>query len=114
MSDRVQRMLDHSEIRDVLARYARGIDRGDGELLKTCYHADAIEEHAGNYEGNAHEYIDQAIPRVMKMGAMQHLLGRSYIDIDGYTAYVQTNLCTFVRFSDEGKEVDTFNSGRLM
>ena len=46
LNDRLQRMLDHSEIRDVLARYARGIDRADGELLKTCYYADAIEEHA--------------------------------------------------------------------
>ena len=32
MNERLERMLDHSEIRDVLARYARGIARADGEL----------------------------------------------------------------------------------
>ena len=113
-NERLQRMLDHSEIRDVLARYARGIDRADGELLKTCYHADAIEEHAGNYEGNAHQYIDEAIPRVMQMGVMQHLLGSSHIDIEGDKAYVETYVWTFVRFQDDGRDVDTFTGGRLM
>ena len=37
-------------------------------LLKSCYHPDAIEEHGGNYTGNAFEYIDGAVPRIRKMG----------------------------------------------
>ena len=77
---RLAKMLAHAEIRDVLARYARAIDRADAELLKSCYHPDAIEEHAGNFEGNAHDYVDEAIPRVGQMGVMQHLLGSSHID----------------------------------
>ena len=113
-NNRLQRMLDRSEIRDVLARYARGIDRADEKLLKTCYHSDAIEEHAGNYEGDAHQYIDEVIPRVMQFDAMQHLLGSSYIDVEGETAYVETYVWTFVRFQDDGKDVDTFTGGRLM
>ncbi len=112
--NRIQRLIDKSEIRDVLARYARGIDRADAGLLKSCYHADAIEEHAGNYDGNAHEYIDGVIPRVMQMGAMQHLLGSSHIDFEGDTAYVETYVWTFVRFQDNGRDVDTFTGGRLM
>ncbi|MGH6610669.1 MAG: hypothetical protein ACRECQ_10455, partial [Burkholderiaceae bacterium] len=35
-------------------------------------------EHGGNYTGNAHEYVDVAIPRVLRMGVMQHLLGTSF------------------------------------
>ena len=115
LEDRMQQMLDRSEIRDVLSRYARGIDRADKELLKDCYHADAIEEHAGNYEGNAHDYIDEAIPRVMQMGAMQHLLGSSHFDFEGDTAYVETYVWTFARFADgDGRETDTFTGGRLV
>ncbi len=110
----LQRMLDHGEIRDVLARYVRGIDRADAELLRSCYHADAIEEHAGNYEGNAHDYITEAIPRVHTFGPMQHLLGTSHIDSDGNVAYVETNVWTFVRFRDGSQDVDTFTGGRLV
>ena len=117
MSDReqaqLQQLLDHAAIRDVLARYVRGIDRADGELLKSCYHGDAIEEHAGNYAGNAHEYVDEAMPRVRGMGAMQHLLGSSHIEQTGDIAYVETNVWTFVRFSRDGKDFDTFTGGRL-
>ena len=111
---RLEQAMAHTEIRDVLARYARGIDRADGALLKSCYHADAIEEHAGNFEGNAHEYVDEAIPRVLQMGMMQHLLGSSYIDMAGDTAYVETNLWTFVRFEKDGEPIDTFTGGRLI
>ena len=76
--------LAKHHIREVLARYARAIDRADGALLKTCYHPDAIEEHGGNFAGNAYDYIDQAIPKVMKMGPMQHLLGNSHMRLAGW------------------------------
>src|SRR5512145_3418401 len=92
---RLERLLARDEIHAVLARYARGVDRADAELLKSCYHADAIEEHGGNYTGNAHEYVDGAVPRIRQMGPMQHLLGSSYIEIEGGVAWVETYVWTF-------------------
>ena len=77
---RLARIFDKDEIRDVLAAYVRGVDRGDGPLLKSCYHPDAIEEHGGRYTGNAHDYVDGAIPRIRQMDAMQHVLGTSHFD----------------------------------
>ena len=109
-----EQLLARIEILDVLARYARGVDRGDGELLKSCYHADAIEEHAGNYTGNAHEYVDGAIPRILKMGAMQHLLGSSHIEFANDHARVETNVWTFLRINIDGVATDTLTGGRLL
>jgi hypothetical protein len=111
---RLERALARDEIRDVLARYARGVDRADASLLKSCYHPDAIEEHGGNYTGNALEYVDGAVPRIRQMGAMQHLLGSSHIEFDGATAWVETYLWTFARFTADGKSTDTFTGGRLV
>ncbi len=113
MRARLERALATQEIRDVLARYARGVDRADGPLLKSCYHPDAIEEHGGNYTGNAFEYVDCAVPRIRGMGAMQHLLGTSHIEFDGDTAWVETYLWTFARFAADGRSTDTFTGGRL-
>ena len=45
----LDRMLARDAIRDVLARYARGIDRADAALLKSCYFDDAIEEHGSSF-----------------------------------------------------------------
>ena len=109
----LDRMLARDEIRDVLARYARGIDRADAALLKSCYFDDAIEEHGSSFSGGAHEYVDAAIPKVRAMGIMQHLLGSSYIEIDGQTAYVETYIWTFLRVEREGRQWDTYTGGRL-
>jgi ketosteroid isomerase-like protein len=113
-ASRIERMLARDEIHAVLARYARGVDRADGELLKSCYHPDAVEEHGGNYTGNAFEYVDGAVPRIRLMGAMQHLLGSSHIEFDGDVAHVETYLWTFARFASERGSTDTFTGGRLI
>ncbi|MFO1427010.1 MAG: nuclear transport factor 2 family protein [Steroidobacteraceae bacterium] len=109
----MERLLAREQIREVLARYARGVDRADGELLKSCYHPDAIEEHGGNFAGNAHAYVDGAVPRIERMGPMQHLLGSSHIDLDGDTAWVETYVWTFARFVVDGVPTDTLTGGRL-
>jgi hypothetical protein len=111
---RLERLLAKEEIRDVLARYARGVDRADGALLKSCYHPDAIEEHGGNFTGNAFEYVDGAIPRIRAMGAMQHLLGTSHMEFDGDVAWVETYVVTFARLTAAGGSIDTFTGGRLI
>jgi ketosteroid isomerase-like protein len=43
----IQEMLDKHAIREVIYRYCRGVDRGDVELLSSCYHPDAFDDHAG-------------------------------------------------------------------
>ena len=114
MQSALETLLAKEAIREVLAAYARAIDRADGPLLKSCYHPDAIEEHGGNFTGNAHEYVDVAIPRVLKMGVMQHLLGTSHIDLQGEQAWVETYIWTFARFTSGERQVDTFTGGRLI
>ena len=113
-SGKIERMLARDEIREVLARYARAVDRADGPLLKSCYHPDAIEEHGGNYTGNAHAYVDGAVPRIERLGPMQHLLGTSHIEFENETAYVETYIWTFLRVKAEGGDLDTFTGGRLI
>lgn len=112
--DTLEDMLAKHHIREVLARYARAIDRADGPLLRSCYHADAIEEHGGNFAGNAWAYVEQAIPKVMLMGPMQHLLGNSCIQLAGDVAHVETYVWTFARVSDGARDWDTFTGGRLL
>lgn len=109
----IDRMLARDAIREVLASYARGIDRADGELLKSCYFPDAIEEHGSSFSGRAHEYVDGAMPKVRGMGVMQHLLGTSHIELRDDVAYVESYVWTFARFERDGKVWDTFTGGRL-
>lgn len=48
----LQGLLDREAIRSVYTRYARGLDRGDAQLIATAYHPDATEDHHGEvYSG---------------------------------------------------------------
>ena len=57
-SQETQRLLeaaDKQEIRDVLMRYGRGVDRLDEDLLRSCYHDDSFDDH-GHWKGNGQDF----------------------------------------------------------
>ncbi len=116
MTDRdraIDDVISKQEINDVLVKYARGVDRGDLELLKSCYHPDAIEEHGPNFTGLASDYFEGAIDRIRAMGTMCHYLCNVHIELEGDKAYVETYVLTFVRLEKDGTDIDTFTGGRL-
>jgi hypothetical protein len=47
----LQRLLDKQDIYETLCRYARGVDRGDWDLVRSTYHEDAYDSH-GDYQGD--------------------------------------------------------------
>ncbi len=110
---RLDKFIAKQEINEVLMRYARGVDRADRDLLKSCYHADAVEEHGSAYSGSAHVYIEGAVERIRAMGTMCHYICNVSIDLDDDIAYVEAYVLTFARFEKEGKEYDTLTGGRL-
>ena len=89
MDDAVARLLAESDIRRVLANYARAIDRMDFELLRTCYHADAIDEH-GWYDGGVEGYIEFLRGQLPRSDATMHMLGNPLIDVEGDSARAET------------------------
>jgi len=112
---KLERLLDKEDIRDVLMRYGRGVDRADADILKSCYHADAIEEHGSTYAGPAIPYIDGAVPRIMKMGTLAHYICNIHIDlVSPDKAYVESYLLTFARFAKDTGSIDTFTGGRIV
>jgi len=107
-------LLAKQDILDVLARYARGVDRADGDLLKSCYHSDAIEEHGSSYSGPAHAYVDGAMERMKALKhPMAHYLCQSHVEREGDVAFVETYVITFARFEKDGEPWDTLTGGRL-
>ncbi len=85
----LRRVLDESEIRAVLARYARGIDRFDADLVRSCYHDGAMHLHGG-YRGSAAGFIDYAFQWADKVEWWTHWLGQSTIELDGDSAWAET------------------------
>ena len=50
-TDRFQVLCDKDEIRDVIMRFCRGLDRLDAELIRSCFHSDSYDDH-GHFKGS--------------------------------------------------------------
>ena len=79
MDPEVRRSLDELAIRRVLARYCRGIDRMDQDLVRSCYHPDATESH-GSFEGTLDEYLAWVWKLLGRYDATFHFLGNVLVD----------------------------------
>lgn len=84
-----EELLAELQIRRVLARYAHAVDRDDDEMLRSCYHPDAIDEHM-SYTGPIDGYIEQRRSHAKSFLMRHHMLGMPFIQIDGNTARVET------------------------
>jgi len=110
----IESLLAKQDISDVMMRYARGVDRADEAMLRSCYWDDAIEEHGSTYSGPAQDYIGAAIPRIAKMGVMAHYVCNSHVELDGDVAHVESYVLTFARFAKDGEDWDTLTGGRTV
>lgn len=116
--DQLQALADKDEIRDVLMRYCRGVDRLDEELLRSCYHADSYDDH-GHFKGNGHDFaafIVESLPQ--RTHHSTHAVGNVLIDLDAddpdaarSEAY---SLAYLRRTDDDGNEWVDFFSGRYI
>jgi hypothetical protein len=90
-TDSLQALVDKDEIRDVIYRFCRGTDRNDRELVRSCYHPDANDNH-GIYNGPGIDLYD-----TMNAGpqpdVLSHHLGQVDIKLEGDIAKVET-YCT--------------------
>lgn len=74
-SGALQALLDKDAIRDLVARYSRGVDRQDFALLRTLYAKDAIEDdHGGAYSGSAEGYVDWLMSVMGRVQNSAHLV----------------------------------------
>lgn len=110
----IQRLLDEQEIRQVLARYCRGVDRCDANLIRSVYHPDATDDH-GTYKGPGVEFAEQVIPMLRNYWqATMHDLGTCIIELDGDAADVETYFVAYHRRLQESETwLDVFG-GRYL
>ena len=79
MNTPLQRLIDKDEIRDLMARYCRGVDRADWDLVRSTYHTDAHDDH-GDYKGGIDGFIDFAKVRTGGATQVMHFLGECLIE----------------------------------
>lgn len=77
----VERLLAEAEIGRVIARYCRAVDRMDRQVLESCYHPDAWDEH-GSFSGSVDEYVEWVWRLLERYEMTMHLVGNQLVEFD--------------------------------
>jgi len=108
------------EIRDAMARYARGIDRRDEALVRSAYHPDSVDEHGFGLAGSGWDIA--ALVRRDGNGfpdeviASTHFLGQHLIEVDGERATSEVYFLATMRSvgGPDGVALDQISAGRYL
>ncbi len=116
--EQIDEMIGKLEIMDAMARYSRGIDRRDEELLRTVYHEDSVDNHgfglsAGGWDIAALVRRDgKGFPDQWKQTL--HFLGQHLIQVDGDRAESEVYFMAHAIYEHDGKDWDQVSAGRYL
>lgn len=85
MEEALQRLLDEDAIKKVHLRYCRAIDRRDFDLLRSCYHPDAIDDH-GDFVGGIDDFIEFCREGTLNFLSTTHHTTNMLVEVEGNTA----------------------------
>jgi len=92
----IQELVDKAAIRDLMARYARAVDRGDFDSIASSFTTDAYASY-GRWEAQGSDDIaDKLRPGVSRTNSSTHFMGDQIFQFDGDTAEVETYAIIYI------------------
>ncbi|MBY0511363.1 MAG: nuclear transport factor 2 family protein [Rhodospirillaceae bacterium] len=82
MSD-LQKVIDKSQLADLVLTYCRACDRRDFALVRTLYHDDAIDEHGHMFTGTPDEFVAWLPKAMSQFAATIHHVTNMLFIVDG-------------------------------
>jgi hypothetical protein len=77
----VQLLLAERDIKNVVLRYCRGIDRMDLAMVRSCYHPDA-QDHHGSFAGGVDEALGWVWDVLATYSSTVHLVANMLVEFD--------------------------------
>lgn len=91
MDTELELVVAESAIRRIVNRYARGVDRRDFDLVRSCYHPDAVEDRGpGRYCGDVEGFVEWLREQLSGYASSSHHIGTQNMEIDGDVAHVES------------------------
>jgi hypothetical protein len=84
----IEDLIAESEIRDVHLRYCRGVDRMDWDLVRSCYHPDATDDH-GSFKGEIEGFLKWVAVALERYEVTAHFTGNQLVEVTGDTAWAE-------------------------
>ena len=110
---RLQSVVDRSEVAQVLAAFARGIDRVDENLLRSVLHPDStLDLGPGIFQGTGGDYVNWVLGVLGGIKSSHHMIGQMRADVSGDTALVESYFHIHFRVEKPVGREDVFMGGR--
>jgi len=90
----VRELWDRALVTDVPLRYARGVDRRDWELVRSCFSADAFVD-GTRATGPVDDYLAELRPAVERWVSTMHVMANQLVTVEGDAASVETYAVAF-------------------
>jgi len=119
LEQKVQEIWDRQEIEQLMYKHARSLDRMDGELMKSTYWEDAIEEHQDpiypdlfHWNDNAWKFVPEAMKGFTALKVTQHRISNILIEIDDNQATAETYVWAYHVHEEDGVDKEGILGGR--
>ena len=100
----LQELVDKAAIRDLMARYARGIDRPDMDLIASSFTLDAHAEYGRWQAQGRDDIVDKLRPSISRTDSSTHFMGDQQFQFSGDVADVETNAIIYIVYTVEGTQ----------
>jgi 3-phenylpropionate/cinnamic acid dioxygenase small subunit len=91
-------LIDYHDIRQLMYRYCRAIDRRQFDVVRTCYHPDATDEH-GVYRGGLDGFMEMIQADLPRYERTLHFVGNHFIELDGDAAWSEAYTIAYHRLA---------------
>ncbi|MCW2351675.1 MULTISPECIES: nuclear transport factor 2 family protein [Sphingobium] len=112
LQTRLERLLDMEDIREVLRRYTRGLDRHDDAVIASAFWPDAEINYLDDFSGPTDAFVDWGNQRhEERYVCHQHHITNVNIDLDGDRAHVSSYVIYMLR---QKQDLQNIGSGRYI
>jgi hypothetical protein len=106
-------LVHREDIRNCIARLARGEDRRNARPISGSFWPDATID-LGIFAGSFDDYLAWVVPGSPAIPVTQHVLGQTVIEYKGGTALTETHVTAYHRLTDDDGDRDVVIGGRYL
>ena len=108
LNQMVQELWDREHIAALPVTYARGVDRRDWDLVRSCFTPDCFID-GSRASASLDEYLTQLRPGVERFPTTMHFMGNQLVTVDGDRGHVETYAVAFHWAGDPAGADDAAN-----
>jgi ketosteroid isomerase-like protein len=110
--DLMRDLLDERQIRSLIYRYCRAIDRRQYDDLRSCYHPDATDHH-GDFYGSVEEFVAHCAQALDAFDRTLHFIGNLEIEVKGDMARSEAYVLALARLAASNGKPERDNTVAL-